>query len=80
MLLRNWKVSNRPAIILLRALETGHPLAGHGLSLLEIHMASVYLRYLQCNMKGHNICDWTKVGERALCGKSCCGTYSGSPV
>ena len=43
--------------------------------LLEILMTSVYLRYLHCNMKGHNICDWTKVGERALCGKSCCGTY-----
>ena len=22
-------------------------------------------------MKGHNICDWTKVGETTLCGKSC---------
>ena len=49
--------------------------AGYGLSLLEIRMASAYLRYLQSDMKGHNICPWTKVGERGLCGKSCCGTY-----
>ena len=26
-------------------------------------------------MKGLNICNWTRVGEAALCGKSCCGTY-----
>ena len=35
----------------------------------------VYLRYTYCSMKGLNICNWTRVGDAALCGKSCCGTY-----
>ena len=26
-------------------------------------------------MKGHNRCDWLKVGEKELCGKSCCNQH-----
>ena len=57
---------------------SGAPLVLHGLvqhTLLEKHIVMVYLRYTYCSMKGHNICNWTRVGEIELCGKSCCGTY-----
>ena len=54
---------------------SGAPRVGATHPLLEKHIVMVYLRYTYCSMKGHNICNWTRVGEIALCGKSCCGTY-----
>ena len=54
------------------ALLTAHAI--YGVPIRHIY-CYVYTYGKQIAMKGHNLCAWIKVGETAICGKSCCGTY-----
>ena len=42
---------------------------------LKVSVSYGNLRWSDCIMKGHNLCEWLKVGETENCGKCCIGVY-----